>query len=90
MSRKLLSLVTGLVLTLGAGSAMAGGPMALTGNQMDHVTAGGIALSLGAALATATGGVAAFTATTATTATVTTPVSAAAGSLTTSVSASAG
>ncbi|MDA8250222.1 MAG: hypothetical protein M0Z28_13760 [Rhodospirillales bacterium] len=50
MSRKLLSLTAGALLSLGlAGTAFAGGPVTLSGDQMDNVTAGGIAIALAGA-----------------------------------------
>jgi hypothetical protein len=61
MSRKALSILTGLVLTFGAASAFAAGPVTLTSSQMDNVTAGNLALSLALAGATANGLVASGT-----------------------------
>jgi hypothetical protein len=70
MSRKFLSLTAGALLSLGlAGSAFAAGPVALTGDQMDKVTAGNYGsfnLALANANATATGGAVNVTATNAT------------------------
>lgn len=51
MTNKFYSLVAGAALIALAGTAQAGQPLQLSDHQMDKVTAGGVALANGAALA---------------------------------------